>query len=243
MRPPTPSTLAFAATLVIASSAAADRMFAVDAANEALYVFDTETGEIVRIVGRFSPDPDRFRTAVSMAVAPYGGIFIYNTLPTSDEGLCRVNPMTGRATHVGGDVEGSLSFGPDGRLYGFNPDNRLSLVDVATGNTAPLDAPPLPNTVYGLDYNHSDGLLYGVVSEGVSQRPRLVMLNPVTGAVVDNIELSEPIIGSVPNALAFERDGTLIMTSLSDRVWVVDPDTGLMTVRVDSGTPSPRGST
>ncbi len=236
-----PSFITVTAALAITASAVADRMFATDSSNDGLYVFDTQSGEIVRVIGLLDPDPTRFLTPTSMAVAPYGGIFVYNNNPDSDKGLSSVDRMTGRATFIGGDLSGSLSFGPDGRLYGISPDNRLSLVNVRTGNTLPLAAPPLPNTVYGLDYNPSDGLHYADLSEGVSQQPRLLSLNPMTGAVVNSIELSEPIVGSVPGALAFERDGTLIMTSPTDRIWVIDPTTGQMTIRVDFGDAQPQG--
>ncbi|MEQ8844299.1 MAG: GC-type dockerin domain-anchored protein [Phycisphaerales bacterium] len=232
----------FTATILVAASIAhADRMFAVDSANDGLYVFDTQTGEIVRIVGRLSDDPTRFTTPTSMAVAPYGGIYIINNSPASDEGLSRVNPFTGRATHIGGDAFGSLSFGPEGQLYGIAPGRVLGTVDVATGIATPVGTDILPSNVFGLDFNRADGNLYAVTSPGAGAVPELVAVKPSNGNIVSIVSLSEPIVGSVPSSLVFESDGTLIMTSQTRRVWEIDPATGLMTLRVALGEAEPQG--
>lgn len=225
--------------LAITTAAHADRMLAVDSTLDSLYIFQTRTGEVVRVIGPLSPDPGRFATPVSIAVAPYGGIFVINNSPSSDAGLSRVNPMTGLATYIGGDVKDGLSFGPNGGLYGFTEDGRLASVDVATGNATPLGTKVLPFTVYGLDYNPSDGFLYAIAQERLGRQPWLYKLDPTSGEIVNSIQLSE--VTGAPGTLAFERDGTLIMTAPTRRIWEVDPDTGLMTLRVDLGEGMPQG--
>ncbi|NRA57773.1 MAG: hypothetical protein HRU13_06610, partial [Phycisphaerales bacterium] len=162
------------------SSAAADEMWAVSASSDSLFVFDSDTGATVRVVGPLGTNPDGYQTAVSMAVDDAGRIFIINNSPAPVSNLSRVDPETGRATHIGGDVFFSLSFGPDGQLFGLNLAGRLCTVDPTTGLTTSLGGPILP-TVLGLDYNRRDGFLYGVTSERFGAIVALLRIDPATG--------------------------------------------------------------
>jgi len=127
------TTLIVLAIAGLASSASADRMYAVDTSTDSLYVFDSVSGLTLDLVGPLNPDPARYSTPVSMAVDSRGRIFVINNSPAGDDGLSRVDPATGLASNIGGDVGGSISFGPGGRLFGIDPAGTLAAVDTSTG--------------------------------------------------------------------------------------------------------------
>ena len=215
------------------SLAHADRMYAVDASTDGLYIFDSETGRTLRTIGPLNPDPDRYTTPISMAVTDGFQIFVINNSPARDAGLSVVDRRTGRAFHIGGDVRNSIAFGPGGVLYGTDASGRLGTVSTTTGNVTRLSGPRLL-TLYGLDYNPRDGFLYGIISSASGAIPDLVRLSTRTGEIVATIPLSRGIDGFVPGSIAFESDGDLIMTDGSRQVYEINPTSGFTRVRTSS---------
>jgi hypothetical protein len=233
-------TLTTLATLSgLAALAHADEMWAVDSSTDSLYVFDSATGATITLVGPLHPDPARYTTPVSMATTPTGRIFVLNNSPASDEGLSRVDPATGLATHIGGNVGGSISAGPGGMLYGVDSSGRLGTVSTSTGNVTALGTTGLPR-LFGLDYNRRDGFFYGITSSAPGTIPDLLKINATTGDVVATIPLSAGIVGSAPGSIAFERSGRLVMTENGRRLWEIDIATGLATIR-STTTDAPQG--
>ena len=228
-----------AAVLSLTGLAHADEMWAVDSSTDSLYIFDSETGVTLGVVGSLNPDPARYTTPVSMAVSPTNRIFVINNSPASDDGLSRLNPATGLATHIGGDVGGSISFGPGGRLFGVNSSGRLSTVNTTTGLTTSLGGPALPR-LFGLDFNVRDGSFYGITSASPGSIPELLRIDPASGNVLATIPLSSTIVGSAPGSIAFERDGDLVMTENGRRLWEINIATGRMTLRATT-TEAPQG--
>ncbi len=214
----------------LAATAQADRMYAVDASTDSLYTFDSETGATLSMIGPLHPDPTRYVTPVSMAVTNSGLIYVINNSPDSDEGLSRVDPATGLATHIGGDVRGSISIGPGSVIYGTDLAGRLGTVSSSTGTVRLLGGSTLPR-LFGLDYNTRDGFFYGITSASPGSIPELLKINASTGALVATIPLSTTIVGSAPGSIAFQRDGTLVMTENGRRLWEINITTGLTTLR------------
>ena len=223
---------AIAATSVsmLTDSAQADRMYAVDSSVDSLYIFDSDTGATIRTIGPLHPDASRYTTPISMAVTDSGLIFVINNTPAGDNGLSRVDPTTGLATHIGGDVRGSISIGPGGVLYGTDAAGRLGTVSSSTGTVRLLGGSTLPR-LFGLDYNTRDGFFYGITSAAPGSIPELLKINPSTGALVATIPLSTTIVGSAPGSIAFQRDGDLVMTENGRRLWDINITTGLTTLR------------
>lgn len=232
---------AIAATSVslLTDNAKADRMYAVDSGTDSLYIFDSVAGTAPTVIGPLHPDPARYLSPVTLAVNALGHIYVRNSSPGGDSGLSRIDPTTGLATHIGGDVTGSISFGPGGTLYGTDFLGHLGTVDLSTGIVTSLGGPSLP-TMYGLDYNRDDGLLYGITTSAPATEPDLLQIDPATGTVLAVIPLSDPTVGSVPGSIAFERDGTLVMAELAFHLWEIDIATGTMTLRTTT-TDGPQG--
>ncbi len=224
-----------AATTIAALSglAHADRMYAVDASSDSLYIFDSDTGETVEFIGPLNPDPDRYRTPVSMAVTDSFTIFVINNSPDGDEGLSRVDRLTGLATHIGGDVRNSIAIGPGGVLYGADAAGRLGTVSSSTGNVRLLGGERLPR-LFGLDFNTRDGFFYGITSASPGSIPELLKINSRTGALVDTIPLSMGIAGSAPGSIAFQRDGDLVMTDNGRQLYEINIATGFTRVRAST---------
>ena len=231
-----------AALAALGSIALADNMYAVDASSDRLYIFDSVTGETITALGLLDDDPGRYTTPVSMAVtADRSGIFIINNSPASDAGLSKLDPITGKASHIGGNVFSPIAFGPADRLYGIEGTNRLGVVSLDTGIIISLGGDVLPR-LFGLDYNPADGLLYGITGAPSSATgPKLLKLDPANGTVVGSVQLTSPLIGSAPGSIAFEEGGTLVMTDLARVLWEVDITTGAMTMRASGLTHTPQG--
>ncbi|MFI4915445.1 MAG: GC-type dockerin domain-anchored protein [Phycisphaerales bacterium JB060] len=217
----------------LATTASADRMYAVDSSTDSLYIFDTATGATVTTIGPLNPDPARYTTPISMAVNGRGDIFVINNSPAGDEGLSRVDPATGLAVHIGGNVFASISFGPGGQLFGIAPDSSLAIVSTTTGMTTSLGGPALPR-LFGLDYNRRDGFFYGITSSGPGTIPDLLKIDASSGAVVATVGLSMGIAGSAPGSIAFEAGGDLVMTENGRRLWEIDIATGAMSLRAST---------
>jgi hypothetical protein len=224
------TTLTVLATAGLTATATADRMYAVDGSVDSLYIFDSGTGATISMIGPLHPDPTRFVTPVAMAVTNSGLIFVINNTPASDSGLSRLDPATGRATHIGGDVRNALAIGPGSVLYGTDLAGRLGTVSSSTGTVRLLGGSVLPR-LFGLDYNTRDGFFYGITSASPGSIPELLKINPSTGAVVATIPLSMGIAGSAPGSIAFERDGDLVMTDNGRRLYEINITTGFTTIR------------
>ncbi|MEQ8318215.1 MAG: GC-type dockerin domain-anchored protein [Phycisphaerales bacterium] len=232
---------AIAATSVsmLADTARADDMYAVDSSSDSLYIFDSDTGATVRMIGPLHPDPTRYTTPISMAVTRSFSIFVINNTPAGDNGLSRVDRLTGLATHIGGNVRGSIAIGPGGVLYGTDASGRLGTVSSSTGTVSLLGGSVLPR-LFGLDYNTRDGFFYGITSASPGSVPELLRINPSTGAVVATIPLSTTIAGSAPGSIAFQRDGDLVMTDNGRQLYEINIVTGFTRV-VASTTNIPQG--
>lgn len=231
----------WAAILVLtcfASAALAEQMYGVDASTDSLYIIETDTGAVVTVIGPLHPDPSRFTTPVAMAVRPSdGAIFVDNNTPSMDNGLARVDPATGLATFVGGPITGGLAFDNAGNLY-TGGSGGLQLVNTTTGAQTPVGGPSLP-TLYGLDFNSTDGLLYGITSSSPGAIPDLLKIDPVTGALVTTIALSTAISG-VPGTLVFESSGKLVGSSTGGDLFDINTTTGAVT-NIRPADESPQG--
>lgn len=240
----TRSRRAAALAFVLAASpfTVADNMYAVDATTDRLYIFDSRTGETITTLGFLNPDPARFTTPVSMAVnRDRRWIFVINNSPAADAGLSRLDPITGRATHIGGNVFAPIAFGPADRLYGIEGTNRLGVVSVDTGIIISLGGDVLPR-LFGLDFNRADGFLYGVTgAPAPGSPPKLLKIDPANGSVVGSVALDKPLVGSAPGSIAFEEGGKMVMTELGDVLWEVNITTGVMTRRATGTTNTPQG--
>ena len=232
-------TLTVLAVAGLVATASADEMYAVDASSDSLYIFDSDTGETVRMIGPLNPDPDRYTTPISMAVTSSFGIFVINNSPAGDSGLSRVDRTTGLATHIGGDVRNSIAIGPGGVLYGTDLSGRLGTVSSSTGTVRLLGGPRLPR-LFGLDYNTRDGFFYGITSASPGSIPELLKIEASSGELVDTIPLSMGIAGSAPGSIAFQRDGDLVMTDNGRQLYEINIVTGFTRV-VASTTNIPQG--
>ncbi len=141
--------------------------------------------------------------------------------------LYTVNPATGQPasmTSFTGDGAGdvySLSFAPDGALYGLgNGDGNLYTVDPATAATQLVGTSN--QFIFGLEFG-PDGTLYGCGED-------LYVIDPATGAATDRGQLLVSNAAfALFNDLDFAPDGTLygITDSLSgnntDSLYSIDP--------------------
>src|SRR5690606_3433211 len=204
------------------------QVWAVDSTSDSLYVFDTDTGEVVRTVGRLHPDPARYQTPVGMAVRPSdGAIFVKNNTPSIDDGLVRVDPATGEATFIGGpELDGSLAFDDEDVLDASVLSQGIVTVDPATGEQTPLAVVPMPR-LYGMDYRSADDRLYGI-AWSFGDEPQLYRIDPDSGNVEEIITLTGGVTDAAPGSLVFESDGTLKATSFDGRLFTIDPETGVV---------------
>lgn len=198
--------------------------YAVDANMDGLYTINIDTGEVADI-GPLFPDPDRFTTPVSMAINPRTQeIFVINNSPIRDAGLSRVDPATGLATFVGPtQVSDAIAFA-NGILFGQGVGNRLVTVNTTTGATTDLDGDSVP-VLYGLDYNTTDGFLYGITGD-VNGQSELLRIS-TAGELLATLPLSDNI-GSVPGSVAYVDAGRLIVSNLADQLFDVDPTNGVV---------------
>jgi DNA-binding beta-propeller fold protein YncE len=224
-----------------AAPADADEVWAVDASTDSLYVLDTDTGAVLRTLARLHPDTSRFQTPISMAIRPGdGAIFVKNNSPAIDDGLAMVDPVTGLATHIGGDlIDGSIAFDDAGTLYGVNNFLQMVTIDPATGEMTLLGGSSLPR-LFGLDYNSADGFLYGI-SGAIGVAPNLLRIDPATGEAVATLPVSPaPTTSAVPGSLMFDSSGALLASDLARNLYEIDPDTGAVS-NVRSADAGPQG--
>jgi hypothetical protein len=218
------STWLFAILFLVPTTAVhAEKMFAVDASIDALYEVNVDTGECV-LIGPAGMGAG-YTTPVSLACRPDDALlFLTNNSPAGVAGLSTLDSETGLATYIGGDVD-VIAFDSQGKLYTLAAFNQLATVDPATGIPTLLDGSILPR-LFGLDFNHADGDLYGLTG-GIDGKADLVRVR-TTGALVSTTPLSINI-GSVPGALAFTQSGRLLGTNIQGEMFDIDVVTGEVT--------------
>ncbi len=223
-------------------TALADEMWGVDSSGDGLYLWDSDTARVKYVIGPLHPDPSRFTTPVSIAVSDRRVIYVQNNSPPSDAGLSTIDPLTGRATYIGPGlgVEGAISFGPGGRLYGFDPLKRLCTVNLSTGAITRVPGAPRLPIVYGMDYDPGTNRFFAITSPAMGATPDLLQIDPATGIIVSIRDTAVPIIG-VPKGLSFNVDGNLIMTSSVAVAYVLDPATGRLLEEIRGARPEPQG--
>ncbi len=226
----------------VATLAVADEMWAVDAGSDNLYLWDSDTGRTKYVIGPLNPSPTRFLTPVSMAVSGRGAIYVQNNSPSGDRGLSSVDPRTGRATYIGPGlgIDGSLSFGPGGRLYGFDDLNRLGTVSLTTGAVTRVPGAPRSPVIYGMDYCPDEDRFLAITSAGGGTTPDLIRIDPSTGFVVGFLDTGI-LMDNVPRGLAFDVDGNLVLTEIPGIVHILNPDTGRPIRTYRGTTPTPQG--
>ena len=200
--------------------------------SDGLSIVDTSTGNH-SFVGFHDPDQNRFMTPTTLAVRPSdGAIFIGNNSPVNDEGLAIVDPATGRATRVLSGTVGSLAFGSGDRFFVQMLPNQdtgvtgpLGLIDLATSSLNSLGGPDL-NRLAALDFNPSDGFLYGIE---LNFSPSLLKIDPLDGSVVSTTGVNG-LLSSVAGSLVFDLDGNAYV-SADASIYDFDIDTATLSNR------------
>jgi len=231
-----------AAIVGLVRFAHADEMWAVNSSSDSLSLWDSDTGTYKYRIGPLNPSGSRYTTPVSMAVSDRGVIYVQNNSPVSDAGLSRVDPRTGRATYIGPGlgVDGSISFGPGGRLYGFDALNRLSTVSLTTGAVTRVSGAPRLPDIYGMDYSPDEGRFLAITSAGPGVTPDLMRIDPATGFIVGILDTGIPM-DNVPRGLAFDIDGNLVLTEGPRRVHILNPATARPIRTYDGDSSVPQG--
>jgi outer membrane protein assembly factor BamB len=153
--------------------------------------------------------------------------------------LFQIDPVTGNATLVGatglaGIVEGDLTAGPDGRLYGLydleGMERRLFTVDPATG-AATVFGTSLAGDPSGMAFG-PDGRLYVV---DTSLR-RMARVDAANGEVLSLTPLNPPLGATA--AMVFDRARGLFLLAEgggSNQLYTLNPATGQMTLIGSTG--------
>ncbi len=208
--------------------AGAELVYGVDSSTDSLYTLDLTTG-VGMIIGALNPDPSRYTTPLAMAVRPSDGvIFINNNSPEIDDGLSIVDPSTGLASFIGGPfIDQALAFDSSDNLYAADGTGALAIIDQTTGTPTSLGGPVLPR-LFGLDFNPVDDLLYGIT--GIASALDLLVIDNVTGALLDTRPLSMSLGGSAAGTLLFDSSGTLYGTvnDMTNNLFEIDPATGIV---------------
>jgi hypothetical protein len=225
------------ATALLAGAAncpcSGEEMYAVTAVGThkgTLLSVDTETGQ-TQVVGPAGMGANLLFT-VSLAVRPSDGTLFVDNNTSPNYGLSKIDRITGLAALIGVNfMMNELTFDTAGRLYTqITTDNPgavgpIGLVNTANGATTPLTGPSLPR-LFGLAFNSSDGYLYGL-SEGNTLLKIDTMGSPVSRIFLPS---ANPPPGSfsfdVPGAIAFDRNGTLVVSDLANRLFDIDLTSG-----------------
>ena len=166
----------------------------------------TGAGSIIAPLGIESGFP-------GLAINSAGDIFA--TGWDGDDGLYRIDAATGAVTSVATMPDGyigGIAFDDSDVLYGVNADaDELVIINTATGAWTPVGAPG-PSLYAGLDFDPTDGTLYGSTSGAA--------IFPVPGGVPDAISTLSTIDGSASvvgvtglgggtPSISFDGDGNL----------------------------------
>ena len=216
-------------------------IYAVDSSSDSLYMLDLQTGDAT-VVGPLHTDAGRYTTPIAMAVRPADqAIFVWNNSPDNDRGLSIVDPTTGIAIYIGGSVtNGALAFDANSILYSqINQEGPLATVNQATGQATSIGGPNLPR-LFGLDFNPSDGFLYGITPAGLFCD--LLVIDPTDGTLLNTITLDTSFRNAAPGTVMFDPLGRLHGTTnwSVDNLFEIDPATGTVS-NVRTADYSPQG--
>ena len=119
-----------------------------------------------------------------------------------------------------GDM-GGISFGPDGRLFGFSHgEDAIMEINPNTGNAVELYSLPFDAGKAGMAYDCSTETLYAVDADSDT----LYTVDPYSGALMSSLPISQPL----ENRLGMEWDNasqSLILVA-DDVLYSVEPSTG-----------------
>jgi hypothetical protein len=133
---------------------------------------------------------------------------------------------------AGGDGEGeSVVYATDGA---GNDNSNLMIIDPATGEPIEIVG-PTGYGIVGLAMDPTTGILYGTTGRNYDDDPKLIQIDPVTGAgtVIGTLDVD----GETAASLAFSSDGTLYgwIEPSSDDLATINLTTGEATILGDSG--------
>jgi len=188
-----------------------------------------QTGEMT-MRGAQGATPQQF--AIDMD--PISG-FLFGTDGYSRPGvITRIDPSNGQWTETTGILEGahlvnltSLSFSPNGTLYGISDYKTLGIIDLGMGTFSSIAELDIPGDVYGMDFS-PQGTLYFVESYGRDETYQqwLRTVSVSTGEITSTLSTGEYTSGDID----FAPDGYIYHTNFSWYLFKMDPATAEQTM-------------
>jgi DNA-binding beta-propeller fold protein YncE len=202
---------------------------------EPLVRLNTDTGAVV-VIGPLSSDSTRFQTPVGMGVRPTdGAIYVDNNSPPSDDGLARLDPLTGLVTSFFAGTYNQLTFDSDGTLYtqvassSIGTTGPIAKVNPANGIKVVLSSGQSLPRLFAFAFNPSDGFLYGISEPATPFSGSLLKIDATTGAMVGSIALSSNLASRTVGEMLFDDQGALIVSTFGPYLFDVDPTNGVAT--------------